>query len=419
MAQIDQQAAESLKKNENPSRSDDRKFHVPTKTGGGGGGGGTVSLKEQLKKKATHETINSNTHEYFGKLNTDTNNIGDFSNVSSNSNGGEKEIANAPKPFVKARSTLTDSDWTELLSTPTQATTSSSSNRSNGVSVIRGLRKDGGRRQGSPGSNFSVLEGKMNLKSSGGVKSKKRLDVALGNRLNGKPSDEEESTSSARSSSVELHSDAKNLDREDLDHKDIVVDLMEKQSNKGYEKKGGLGLTESRNISEENILQGGKGDSSEMSCVSEKVGEASDVKKGVSNVYDRLRNTVKGKHRSGSASRSAASDDLEKGSSTSDEGSDSDSDSVSTSDSENEQEREMREKILAQKAAAKALEVIKERENMVARLEGEKQSLEKILEERAKQQAQEVSFLFGGFHFFTVVILCFLFASLTLIIFHF
>ncbi|KAF2309098.1 hypothetical protein GH714_000466 [Hevea brasiliensis] len=394
MAQIDQQAAESLKKNENPSRSEDKKFHVPTKTGGvgaGAGAGGTVSLKDQLKKKTTHETINSNGHEYFGKLSTDpnVNNVSDVSNVSSNSNGEDKEIANAPKPSAKTRPTLTDSDWTELLSTPTQASPSFPSNRSNGVSAIRGLRKDGGRRQGSSGSNLSVLEGKMNLKSSGGVKSKKRLDVALGNRLNGKPSDEEESTSSARSSSVELQSDAKNLDREEVDHKDIAVNLKEKQSNKGYERNGGL--SESKDISEENILRGGKGHSLEMSSVSESLGTASDVKKGVSNVYDRLRSTVKGKNRSGSASRSSVSDDLKKGSSTSDAGSDSDSDSVATSDSDNEQEREMREKILAEKAAAKAVEIIKEQENMVARLEGEKQSLEKILEERAKQQAQEAS----------------------------
>uniref|UniRef100_A0A803N5Y5 Uncharacterized protein n=1 Tax=Chenopodium quinoa TaxID=63459 RepID=A0A803N5Y5_CHEQI len=73
----------------------------------------------------------------------------------------------------------------------------------------------------------------------------------------------------------------------------------------------------------------------------------------------------------------------------------SDSDSCSTSDSGAEQEREermeRRRQILAAKAAAKASEAIKEQENIVARLEGEKQSLEKILEEQANQAAQEAS----------------------------
>ncbi|XP_057987691.1 golgin candidate 2-like isoform X2 [Hevea brasiliensis] len=382
--QIDQQAAESLKKNEDPSRYEDKKFHVPSRTAGGGGGGagGTVSLKDQLKKKTAHETNNGNSHKYFGKSSTDPNvkNLSDFSNVSSKSNGGGKEIANAPKSSPKPRPTLTDSDWTELLSTPTQATPSSSSNCRNEVSAIRGLRKYGGRKQGSSGSTLTVLE-------SGGVKSKKRFDISFGTRLNVKPSDEEESTSSARSSSVDLQSDGKILDRGELDHKDIGAN---QQRNQGNEKNGKL--FESKDMSEDNLLPVGiKSHSLEMPSVSERVGGVSDVKKGMSNVYDRLRSTVRGKHRSGAASRSSASDDLKKGFSTSDEGSDSDSDSVSTSDSENEQEREMREKILAEKAAAKAVEAIKERENMVARLEGEKQSLEKILEERAKQQAEEAS----------------------------
>ncbi|KDP41144.1 hypothetical protein JCGZ_03635 [Jatropha curcas] len=389
--QIDQQAAESLKKNERLLGSGDQQFNVPTKsgTGGGGGAGGTVPLKDQLKKKTSNEVNNSNSNEYLGKLNADPNinNVSAYSTITSNHNGGDKEIANVAKISPKPKPTLTDSDWTELLSTPTQATPSSSSNRGNGVSAIRSLKRDG-RRQGSSGSNLSVLEEKRNLKSSGGVKSKKKLDIALGNKLNGTPNDEEESTSSARSSSVELQSDGKILDREEVGHKDTGVNMM-RQSNKGNEKNGCL--FESKHISEENLLRtGNRIATSEMSSVSEKIGGVSEVRKGAGNVYDRLRSTVKGKHQSGVASRNSVSDDLKKGSSTSG-GSDSESDSGSSSDSESEQEREMREKILAEKAAAKAAEVIKERENMVARLEGEKQSLEKILEERAKQQAQEAS----------------------------
>ncbi|XP_042398178.1 golgin candidate 2-like [Zingiber officinale] len=73
------------------------------------------------------------------------------------------------------------------------------------------------------------------------------------------------------------------------------------------------------------------------------------------------------------------------------------SDSVSTSDSDEEirlkreERRRKKEQMLAEKMAAVAAEAIRERENIVARLEGEKQSLEKILEEREKKQAQEAS----------------------------
>ena len=76
----------------------------------------------------------------------------------------------------------------------------------------------------------------------------------------------------------------------------------------------------------------------------------------------------------------------------------SDSESASSSDSEYEREREIerrkrREKILAEKSAALAAQAIKERENLVARLEGERESLQKVVEERQKQQAQEVRLL--------------------------
>ncbi|KAK6127739.1 hypothetical protein DH2020_038515 [Rehmannia glutinosa] len=82
-------------------------------------------------------------------------------------------------------------------------------------------------------------------------------------------------------------------------------------------------------------------------------------------------------------------------SSPSDRESNSETDSTLSSDSESEREREERRKrrqqiLAAERAAAKAIEAIKERENLVAKLE-EKQSLEKILEERAKQQVQEAS----------------------------
>ncbi|XP_020082839.1 golgin candidate 2 isoform X2 [Ananas comosus] len=76
--------------------------------------------------------------------------------------------------------------------------------------------------------------------------------------------------------------------------------------------------------------------------------------------------------------------------------SDSGSDSGSTTDSEEERQRReerrrRREQLMAERMAAVAAEAIKEREETVARLEGEKHSLEKMLEEREKEQAQEAS----------------------------
>lgn len=83
-----------------------------------------------------------------------------------------------------------------------------------------------------------------------------------------------------------------------------------------------------------------------------------------------------------------------KGSSFSDRYSDTESSSGSNSEEETwraEEMRKRREHIVAEKAARAAADAIKEKEDIVARLEGEKQSLEKILEERERQQAKEAS----------------------------
>uniref|UniRef100_A0A2P2JI10 Golgin candidate 2 n=1 Tax=Rhizophora mucronata TaxID=61149 RepID=A0A2P2JI10_RHIMU len=392
LEQIDQQAAETLRKNERP-RSEEEKFHVPAKTGG------SVPLKDQLKKKTSIESGNNNNDaEYLGKLQTDLSII--TNNAANNSNG--ISISNGEKEGYKPRPALTDSDWTELLGTPKRTT--APSGRGNGVSGIHGLRKDGARR-GSSGSrsNFLVLEGKKNQKGgdsrngkgSTGVKHRKRLDVALGINLNGKPGDGngQESSPSARSSGVELQTDGKILEKQELEYKDMDGRrIMGKQKNDVNEENGGnLDL---KVVSKQDDLGVGsdKRASAEMLSMLEKVDGRYDAKKGVVDVSQQFKGTAKGKHGSGTASQSGMSDSLERASvSTSYEGSDSDSDSGSTSDSESEQEKERREKIFAEKAAAKAVQAIKERENMIARLEGEKQSLEKILEERAKQQVQEAS----------------------------
>ncbi|XP_039064342.1 golgin candidate 2-like isoform X2 [Hibiscus syriacus] len=334
LQQIDQQAAESLGKNEKQS-SDEVQLATPAKPSG------VVSLKDQLKYKPQEN------NDYQGKL----------------------EVSSKSKPSTK----LTDSDWTELLSTPNQGTSSST----NGASGIRGLKKDA-RMKGYLGSHLSPLEEKRKQKSNvDGIKSVKRPDVVLGNKLSEKPSDGEEL------SSVDKQNDGNNSEKGkdatdeengwELDSKDLLSYVE--------------GFTHSGNKihSTQKMLELGEGDG------------AHDVKIGKVDAHDQFRTTVRtGNSKSIGPSSNSAFDDVKRASqTTSDASSDSDSGSVSTSDSESEREREerrkRRERILAERAAAKAVEVIKERENMVAKLEGEKQSLEKILEERAKQQAQEAS----------------------------
>ncbi|CAN1265668.1 Golgin candidate 2 [Linum perenne] len=344
---IDQQAAESLKKNEG-ARSEDLKLDVREK------GGGSVPLKDQLKKKKSWSSLSPERDELIGKRSADP--VVGYSNRSNGEKEKEKEkevlISAKPKP------TLTDSDWTELLGSANLPSTSSNrSGGGGGVAGIRGLRKDFRRQVSS--------EGKKDVNASS-VKLKRRSDSVLVNKIGPKLSDAEES----RSSNVELQSDGKVSDRQEVESKEVI------------------GSSESEEISDAAVSDRNV----DVLPVLQKVDGVSEVKKGASGVYDRLRNTVKGK-RKPEAPKSSVSDDVRRGSSySSDEGSDSGSESgFSSSDSEDERERERRKKILAEKAIAKAAEAVKERENNVARLEGEKQSLEKILEERAKQAALEAS----------------------------
>ncbi|GAY58989.1 hypothetical protein WN943_001408 [Citrus x changshan-huyou] len=322
LQQIDQQAAESLGKGDKP-RSEDPQIDGPSKSSG------SVSLKDQLKKRT--QEIN----DYRGKLQSDPN----VKNVYNRNNSftSSKE--------TKHKSTLTDSDWTELLGTPDK-----------GLS-LGNVRKDERRRQGGTLGNRNR---KINKNSS--------LIKSGWSKVNGgnKPSDGDESGSSGRSSSVELQNDGKNINGQDVKPQD------------GRSK-------ENDDVKKNSRL--------EMVSVPGKVDAFSDVKIGMNDVDGRLPSNIRGNHKSNEGIRASVLNDSKRGSSsTSEDGSDSNSDS-SSSESESEREREerrkLREKILAEKAAAKAGDAIKERENMVARLEGEKQSLEKILEERAKQQVKE------------------------------
>ncbi|KAH9801633.1 Golgin candidate 2 [Citrus sinensis] len=322
LQQIDQQAAESLGKGDKP-RSEDPQIDGPSKSGG------SVSLKDQLKKRT--QEIN----DYRGKLQSDPN----VKNVYNRNNSFTSSKETKPK------STLTDSDWTELLGTPDK-----------GLS-LGNVRKDERRRQGGTLGNRNR---KINKNSS--------LIKSGWSKVNGgnKPSDGDESGSSGRSSSVELQNDGKNINGQDVKPQD------------GRSK-------ENDDVKKNSRL--------EMVSVPGKVDAFSDVKIGMNDVDGRLPSNIRGNHKSNAGIRASVLNDSKRGSSsTSEDGSDSNSDS-SSSESESEREREerrkLKEKILAEKAAAKAGDAIKERENMVARLEGEKQSLEKILEERAKQQVKE------------------------------
>ncbi|KHG25941.1 Golgin candidate 2 -like protein [Gossypium arboreum] len=385
LQQIDQQAAESLGKNEK-QLSYEITLDTPTKPNGG------VSLKDQLKRKP------QDNNDYQGKLFSDP-----ISNMPSNNNDSksynsvnitsrEKEISRT-RASSKPNTKLTDSDWTELLSTPSQGTSSST----NGVFGIRSLKKDGGTK-GHLGSHLSLLEEKWKQKRNvNGSKSVRRSDIVLGNKLNGKRSNGEESSASLRPSSVDKQNDGKNSEELELDHKDTPASFMVKMKDSRDEENDrkldskellinleGFSLSANKNQSTQKVLDLGEVDG------------VPDALIGIADAHGQFRTTVSGKSKSIGSSRSSVFDGV-KGASqpSSDASSDLDPDSGSASDSESEHEREERrkrkERLMAERAAVKAVDAIKERENTVARLEGEKQSLEKILEEGAKQHAQEAS----------------------------
>ncbi|KAJ7975220.1 golgin candidate 2-like [Quillaja saponaria] len=124
LQQIDQQAAESLRKNES-LYTDEPNIDTGVKTGG------VVPLKDQLKKK-----ISPQKNEYRGKAHS----VHSFSVLSDR----DKDITGALKSSPKPKPTLKDGDWTELLGTANQSTTSAM-NSSNGVAAVRSLSKNGRR----------------------------------------------------------------------------------------------------------------------------------------------------------------------------------------------------------------------------------------------------------------------------------
>ncbi|KAF6163544.1 hypothetical protein GIB67_002549 [Kingdonia uniflora] len=310
LQQIDQQAAESLKKNEklrsdgdnvelnygNPIKNNDSIVVTP--------------LKDQFKKRTSEPPLRRI----------------------------ESGAPASPLP------SLTDSDWTHLLATPKNLVPSGS--RGNGVSSIRGLGKTGAKK---------VVKGRRN---SG---------VVLNSSATGTGSRVENNVSEVRGSDI----------GEELSSGDSLamnLGVSDGQKSSGREE----GVLESTIENPSNV--GATLATAKMlgadDCSGLRVDESSDTAIGSSVPQNSLHN------RKSLPSLSSSSSSSSGGS--------------SASDSERENERKVerarrRDKINAEKAAKAAVDAIEERENIVARLEGEKQSLEKILVERAEQQAQEAS----------------------------
>ncbi|XP_071688770.1 golgin candidate 2 [Rutidosis leptorrhynchoides] len=298
LQQIDQQAAESLRKNEASSRSDNdddlnlsaAAAPVPKKPP-------VDIIKDQLKKKKPDKT------EFVANFKVADNDLN-------------------PK---SSNSSLTDTDWTELLSAPSPSKGNISINPR-------------GKRQARSGSNLSALDTKRTQPSAsrrstdnvlaGGDKSKAVVTTVAANNVidNGT-----KSQLSPAPVSTNINSD-NSLDVSDLN--DEI--LPEKQS------------SAAQNVHVKN----------------EKIAAVPVI----------------------SVSRKMSASDVDLNIET-----DSDTSSDSESETEREERRKRREQLLAEKAAAKAIETIKNLENLVARLEGEKQSLEKTIDDRSKQQAREAS----------------------------
>ncbi|KAJ0257288.1 Golgin candidate 2 [Hirschfeldia incana] len=329
LQQIDQQAAESLRKDEK-SETHEEVFETSSKSSS------PVSLKDQLRKKTYYDGSES----AGGSQRNSTEQKPSFLSSSKNLRKSDKSTASSPsQSFTKEKPKLTDADWTELLSAPPDQGTSTPKPRTpRGTSVIRGLKKDV-KRQGNGGKSPSVSDGKRSDKTSGNVVDSRGKSQKQPNK---EPIDKEVSSSS----------------------KDIFVKSTHKESEKDV--------------------------NAEPSSLDDPTKSAKETLPREPSL------SSAGKQVRGEVLRRNVSDGLKrKDSSLSSDESESDYESDSSTDSERERQREerrrRREKVFAEKVAAKAVAVIKEREDMVARLEGEKQSLEKIVEERAKQQAQEAA----------------------------
>ncbi|GMH01078.1 hypothetical protein Nepgr_002917 [Nepenthes gracilis] len=383
LQQIDQQAAESLGKSER-KQSEGLNFENLAKSSG------TVSLKDQLKKKAPENV------DLIAKLGSDHSNYKARKSVTNdvcNSSNPEKEVSVSDS---MPRSTLTDSDWTELLSTPKQSTPTKSK-RGNGKSGIRVLRKDGGK-VGNVGLNLKSRGGVVGSVGRAGDGADAKANGLLGDRRRSNGEECMYSDSSQRSSNV--GSDDKAVEGCEFIQESAPVIKGDGEREVGFGRimnQDALGNRKESDTEKKSVTPDSRSTDENPQEDNEAKVAAEDSMSNIRNKADGNDEGIRRNHaREGKPNVAVVSGDLKRGFLLGSDGaSDSDSESGSTSDSEVEREREekrkKRQQILAARAAAKATEAIKERENLVAKLEGEKQSLEKILEERAKQAAQEAS----------------------------
>ncbi|EOA38883.1 hypothetical protein CARUB_v10011252mg [Capsella rubella] len=353
LQQLDQQAAESLRKDEK-SETHDEVFDTSPKSGSS-----PVSLKDQLRKK-TYEGSDSGSGSQRNSTDQKPSYISSGKKLRK-PDQSQGRTSSPSQSLTEEKTKLTDNDWTELLSSPNQGTSNSKPRTPGGTSVLRGLKKDG-KRHGNVGKNPLVFDGKKSDKSSGNLVDSRGRPQKQPNR---EPSDKE--VSSPSDAGVE----SRNAPR------DISVKSTHKENEEDVSAQPSALNDSTRSVYETPLRD-------TLPSV------------GKSEGREPRRSAVWGKQVKGEASLSNVSDGLKRrDSSLSSDESESDYESDSSTDSERERQREelrrRREKIFAEKVATKAVAVIKERENMVARLEGEKQSLEKIVEERAKQQAQEAA----------------------------
>lgn len=353
-------------------------------------------MKDQLKKKPLQD------NDFIGKSKSDrhynSNVINQSYSVSNNNNKSrEKEsgglLGNSNSKSSPPRN-LTDSDWTELLSVPSKSGDSVGNRGSNGVLGAPRERRDG-KRQGGLGmrQNVVALDGKRVQKGKSRVlRSERKSDVELENKVNGggvesldgRGSDVGDGSRTSSSSGESLIRESRmnegNVGTGYLDRKDLNANLIRESKNE--------------DVKLQNDALGGAANEAQLQSRDDSASiDAKLELKNRTGDDERLMSATRLVDRPGVSSR--VSDSTKRSPlSRSNEESDSETDSGSSSGSESELEREekrkRRQQILAEKAAAKAIEAIKERENNVARLEGEKQSLEKILEDRAKQQVLEV-----------------------------
>ncbi|XP_060205465.1 golgin candidate 2 [Lycium barbarum] len=388
--QIDQQAADSLRKSEK-QRSDDIDRENIAKTNE------NKPLKDQFKKKSleTNDIIQKSKYDRnsssisldksnsFGRNNSYKAHKEAVTPIDSVHKGAATPIDSSPKSSTNA---LTDNDWTELLSAP--SSTAGATTGSNGVGSTRSGRNDG-RKQKSlgSGSNLPAVGGKQSQKPQKVVKSVKGSNIHSENEVNSRRLDRK-----ARTSNVELKSDGEGLGKGDRHRKHEDVKSFCGNKDEQIEVKN-EGLEVVKDVEKSPVNSRSEDKSLGIVPGSSTLDKELDIKNQLDD-NQRIRPVKATVDRPKMDSPSSTSLKMSS-SSPSNAESDSETDSTSSSGSESEREREerrrRRQQILAEKAAAKAMEAIKERENKVAKLEGEKQSLEKILEERAKQQVQEAS----------------------------